>query len=189
MLVQEIEHRALLRRLRVLSTELTENCDRINYGGCCVMAGIAGEALLALGVQCEVIAPWKADYSNNTPLHKIKELAEECSPEEYDMYGLRRSHLAVRFRSQTPGAKLPHRVYTWDSDGLYLTKKWFADMEYYCGLSFGRGLTVREAQELGKCAGDWNCEFDRDQIPLMQEITDAVLLAPLKPHERMNHVD
>ena len=189
MLVQEIEHRALLRRLRVLSTELTENCDRINYGGCCVMAGIAGEALLALGVQCEVIAPWAAHSWNNTPLCKIKDIAQMCSPTEYDECGLQRLHLAVRFRSQTPGAKLPNRVYTWDSDGLYLTKKWFADMQYYCGLSFGRGLTVREAQELGKYAGDWNSEFDRDQIPLMQEITDSILLAPLKPHERMNHVD
>ena len=189
MLIQEIEHQALLRRLRVLSTELTENCDSINYGGCCVMAGIAGEALLALGVQCEVVAPWDAGYSNNTPLCKIKELVKVCTSEEYDRYGLRRDHLAVRFRSQTPGAKLPNRVYTWDSDGLYLTKKWFANMQYYCGLSFGRGLSVQEAQELGKDAYSWNDQFDRDQIPLMQEITDSILLAPLKPHERMNHVD
>ena len=172
------------RRLRRLSRALnTYTKGDINYGGCGVMAGIVGEILEIWGIPVEIVTP--AEKGLDTPPREIRErlIAEywgedwtvhDWTVHDWDDNGLHRSHLAVRF-------VLGDKVYTWDSDGLLCSDRFFGRNEYgepsYCAdYPFGDGMTVRECIEISSTAAGWNTWFDRDQIPMMRELARKYLL-------------
>lgn len=167
------------RRLRRLSRALnTYTRGDINYGGCGVIAGIVGEILEMWGIPVEVVTPTGKDRGT-TPREARERLVAEYWGEgwtayDWDENGLYRAHLAVRF-------KLGGKVYTWDSDGLLCSDRFFGRNEYgepsYCAdYPFGDGMTVQECIEISSTAEGWNTCFDRDQIPTMRELARKYLL-------------
>ena len=168
----------LKRRLRRLSRALNTQTRDINWGGCGVMAGIVGEILELWGIPVEVVT--HVEYDLGVPPKEARELlqaeywGENWTVEDWDNNGLCRWHLAVRF-------KLGAVTYTWDSDGLIKSDKYFGRREdgsppYCADYPFGDGMTVQECIEISSTPDDWNDTFDRSQIPLMRELAYQHLL-------------
>lgn len=163
----------LKRRLRRLSRALNTRTTDINWGGCGVMAGIVGEILELWGIPVEVVTPDNYGYA---PAEVRERLYWEFGSEndgrwgvrDWDNQGLCRWHLAVRF-------KLRDKVYTWDSDGLLCSERYFG--RHHDGSPtrsadyvFGKGMTVQECIEISSTSEGWNIQFDRRQIPLLREL-------------------
>ena len=168
----------LKRRLRRLSRALNTQTHEINWGGCGVMAGIVGGILELWGIPVEVITHVEEDWG--TPPKEARERlqadywGENWTAQDWDENGLNRAHLAVRFA-------LGGKLYTWDSDGLLCSDKFFGRSE--CGepshaadYPFGEGMTVQECIEIASEPSEWNYIFDRRQIPLMHKLAYKYLL-------------
>ena len=169
----------LKRRLRRLSRALnTQTCD-INWGGCGVMAGIVGGILELLGVPVEVVTPGDAECAPATARQRLywnieAENDGRWDNSAWDGAGLDRGHLAVRF-------KLGADTYTWDSDGLIKSDKYFGrcadgNIAHCADYPFGEGMTVAECVHSSSIPEDWNYMFDRRQIPLMRKLAYQHLL-------------
>ncbi len=173
------------RKLRKLSAALQAHGVRdINWGGCGVMAGIVGEILELLGVPVEVVTP--NDYGCS-PAEARQRLYWNIEAENeaendgrwdnsaWDSAGVSRSHLAVRFL-------LGRDMYTWDSDGLIKSDKYFGrrldggEPLHVADYPFGEGMTVAECAYISSIPQDWNSMFDRRQIPQMRELAYQHLL-------------
>ena len=169
----------LKRRLRRLSRALNTQTSDINWGGCAVMAGIVGGVLELLGVPVEVVT--SSDYgcapaAARQRLHWNIEAENDgrWDNSAWDSAGVSRAHLAVRFM-------LGRDLYTWDSDGLIKSDKYFGrqyDGEpLYCAeYPFGDGMTVAECVCISSTPDDWNYMFDRRQIPRMRKLAYQHLL-------------
>lgn len=169
----------LKRRLRRLSRALnTQTRGDINWGGCGVVAGIVGEILELWGIPVEVVTP--TEYGIGVPPKEARERiqaeywGEDWTTDDWDNNGLSRSHLAVRFM-------LGGKLYTWDSDGLLCSNRFFGRREfdgpsYLADYPFGEGMTVQECIEISSTPNGWNERFDRDQIPLIRELAHQHLL-------------
>ena len=173
-----INPNTMRRRLRKLSAALkAHGIYDINRGGCGVMAGIVGEILEFLGVPVEVVtfshhgcSPAKA----RERLYWNIENDVRWDASAWDSAGVNRSHLAVRFM-------LGRDMYTWDSDGLIKSGKYFGrddcgEPTHYAKYPFGEGMTVAECAYISSCEQDWNSTFNRRQIPQMREIAYQHLL-------------
>jgi len=170
----------LKRRLRRLSRALYDNyCTNINSGGCGVLAGIVGEILELWGIPVEVITPaddgWGCAPKAVREQLEARYWGEEWSARDWDCNGLCRAHLAARFM-------LGGRMYTWDSNGLLCSNKYFGRDRYYgvpqyrADYPFGEGMTVQECIEISSTPFGWNDVFDRRQIPLIRELAYQHLL-------------
>ena len=171
----------LKRRLRRLSRALnTQTCD-INWGGCGVMAGIVGGILELWGIPVEVVTH-ATGCSGVSPAEARHGLywGEEAENDgrwdsaAWDGEGLSRAHLAVRFM-------LGADTYTWDSDGLIKSDKYFGRCEdgstsYCADYPFGDGMTVAECVHISSTPDGWNYMFDRRQIPRMRKLAYQHLL-------------
>lgn len=140
------------------------------------MAGIVGEILELLGIPVEVVTP--AEEYWGTPPREARErmeyFGENWTVWDWDNNGLSRAHLAVRF-------KLRGKVYTWDSDGLLCSDRYFGRLAdgspaHSADYQFGAGMTVQECIEISSTPDGWNERFDRRQIPLMRELAHQHLL-------------
>ena len=167
----------LKRRLRRLSRALNTQTRDVNWGGCGVMAGIVGKILELLGVPVEVITPAEEAWgmSPKEVRERIEYWGENWTAEDWDANGLNRGHLAVRF-------KLGRDLYTWDSDGLIKSDKYFGRCEdgstpYCADYPFGEGMTVQECIEISSTPNGWNSTFDRRRIPLMRRLAYQHLLS------------
>lgn len=162
-----IQHEELLRRLRRLSKALNTYCTHINYGGCGVMAGIAGEFLHKLGVEVEIVTPTNRWGDYVSPAEARNNLPPDWETVwDWNANGLSSGHLAVRFKSGG-------RTYTWDSDGTRNRVQCFGKgMRTRAGYKFGGGLTVEECQRMSADPRGWNSTFNREQIPLMRNLTE-----------------
>lgn len=168
------------RKLRKLSAALKANgMYDINWGGCGVMAGIVGEILELLGVPVEVVT--SSDYGCS-PAEARQRLYWDIESgndvrwdnSAWDSGGVSRSHLAVRLM-------LGAEMYTWDSDGLIKSDKYFGRRDdgstshcaYY---PFGGGMTVAECVHISSVPQGWNSTFNRRRIPKMRELAYQHLL-------------
>ena len=168
------------RKLRKLSAALkAHGMYDINHGGCGVMAGIVGEILESLGVPVEVVT---SSHCGCSPAKARRRLYWDIEDEHdvrwdnsaWDSAGVNRSHLAVRFM-------LGRDMYTWDSDGLIKSGKYFGRDDcgkptHYAKYPFGEGMTVAECVYISSCGQGWNRTFNRRQIPQMREIVYQHLL-------------
>ena len=168
------------RKLRKLSAALkAHGMYDINHGGCGVMAGIVGEILASLGVPVEVVT---SSHLGCSPAKARKRLYWNIEDENdvrwdasaWDSAGVSRTHLAVRFM-------LGRDMYTWDSDGLIKSDKYFGrrdcgDPPHVADYPFGEGMTVAECAHISSVPEGWNCTFDRSQIPQMRELAYQHLL-------------
>lgn len=179
------------RKLRKLSAALrAHGMHDINSGGCGVMAGIVGEILESLDVPVEVVtssahgcSPAEArgnieaendDRWDDSEWDIEAETDERWDNSAWDSAGVSRSHLAVRFM-------LGRDMYTWDSDGLIKSDKYFGRLD--CGeplhvadYPFGEGMTVAECVHISGFKQGWNRTFNRRQIPLMRKLAYQHLL-------------
>lgn len=168
------------RKLRKLSAALKANeMHDINWGGCGVMAGIVGEILELLGVPVEVVT--SSDYGCS-PAEARQNLSWNIEAENdgrwdndaWESEGVSRTHLAVRFM-------LGRDMYTWDSDGLIKSDKYFGRRDggepvHVADYPFGEGMTVAECAHISSDPEGWNDTFNRDRIPQMRELAYQHLL-------------
>lgn len=171
---------SMRRKLHKLSAALqAHGMHDINCGGCGVMAGIVGEILELLGVPVEVVT--SSDYGCS-PAEARQRLYWNTEAENdgrwdnsaWDSEGVSRLHLAVRFM-------LGSDLYTWDSDGLIKSDKYFGRRDlmwrpHVADYPFGEGMTVAECAHISSFPEDWNCTFNRRQIPKMRELAYQHLL-------------
>ena len=168
------------RKLRKLSAALqAHGMYDINWGGCGVMAGIVGEILELLGVPVEVVTSSDGGCPPAEARQRLNENIEVWNDgrwynSAWDSEGVSRTHLAVRFM-------LGRDMYTWDSDGLIKSDKYFGRYDdgstsYCADYPFGEGMTVAECTHIGSDPQSWNSMFDRRQIPQMRELAYQHLL-------------
>ena len=118
------------RKRRKLSAALqAHGMYDINWGGCGVMAGIVGEILELLGVPVEVVTSSDNGCSPAEARQRLYWNIEDGSDvlwdnSAWDSGGVCREHLALRFM-------LGRDMYTWDSDGLIKSDKYFGRRD--CG--------------------------------------------------------
>lgn len=168
------------RKLRKLSAALqAHGMYDINWGGCGVMAWIVGEILELLGVPVEVVTSSDCGFAPAAARQRLywnieDGMACRWDNSAWDSAGVNRTHLAVRFM-------LGRDMYTWDSDGLIKSDKYFGRRD--CGeplhvadYPFGEGMTVAECAHISSVPQGWNCMFDRSQIPQMRELAYQHLL-------------
>ena len=168
------------RKLRKLSAALqAHGMYDINLGGCGVMAGIVGEILELLGVPVEVVTSSDCGCSPAEARQRLYWNIEDglhvrWDNSAWDRTGVNRTHLAVRFM-------LGRDMYTWDSDGLIKSDKYFGRCEdgstpYCADYPFGEGMTVQECIKISSTPNGWNSTFDRRRIPLMRRLAYQHLL-------------
>lgn len=168
----KISQQELMNRLGDLSKFSNEQFERINWGGCCVFAALVAEQLEALGIECEVITD-TYDARPVAPDDVRAIIGEHWELRDWDSNGIRRGHMAVRFRAPDG------RIRTYDSDGVVHHPNRFGEgrYNYRCSYGFGRGLTAAEARRMSiDMDGEgWNCCFDRSQIPDMAALAAETL--------------
>lgn len=169
------------RKLRKLSAALKANgMYDINCGGCGVMAGIVGEILELLGVPVEVVTSGDYGCSPAEARQRLRLYWDIGAGNDgrwdnsaWDSEGVSRSHLAVRFM-------LGRDMYTWDSDGLIKSDKYFGRRDdgstsHCADYPFGEGMTVAECVHISSVPQGWNSTFNRRQIPQMRELAQQHL--------------
>ena len=165
-----MEHKEILKRLRVLAKSLTTHTPNCNWGGCAVVAGWVGKELKSMGVMVEVITPVSSPASiwGSKPAATVRlNVTNHKDPRNWDENGLSRTHLAVRFRSAG-------KTYTWDSNGLVQSTSAFGKCRdgdtYTTSKKFGDGMSVEECVAIASTSKGWNDRFDRKQIPLIKHL-------------------
>jgi hypothetical protein len=151
-----------------LSQDLTDNVEYINHGGCGVVAAEVVRILADAGVPSDVIVT-TYDRDDPSPAEVRTRLVAKGFKRDvmhnWDMEGLHRGHLAVRF-------KLGHRVFHWDSEGVLSAAKGFTRGAFYRTVTYplGEGLLPEEVQAMADTEQGWNSSFDRGDIPMIQEL-------------------
>lgn len=156
----------LIPFLKELGQELEDTYERLNWGGCCVMAGLIGEHLQNFtDVNVVVFNGWGESVSIPSMRDDIiARMGDTNSKDEWDAEGCGWGHVLLE-------VEIDGTFYLVDSEGVHESAKYNSYKNRADGF-----LTVNEAQELG---GDsnwrgWNRDFDRGQIPQIEEtINDA----------------
>lgn len=142
----------LIRILDKLADETMANHDNVDFGGCCVVAAHVGHHLSRNNVPVKIRV-----LNTNDPID-IDKARKEHSPKDkwdWENAGLDFHHVVCEFRHN-------NRRYVYDTtDGVRLLKE--LKKQTYPVLCTG-ALTVKEARKLAD-TDDWNCAFDRRQIP------------------------
>ncbi len=158
----KITRSELERRFNNLQAAIAEHIVNINYGGCGVLAGLAGKALEAMDVPVDVLTPRRAASDVRPQVEK------PGSARNWTQNGLHRSHLVVRFRMDGVST-------TWDAvlglGGGQQVGGWGTGEA-----EFGDGLTVKECAVMCARQTGWNPDFDRKQIPKLRALVDYHLL-------------
>lgn len=155
--------RKLLRALRRIGDAVLDDVPSINHGGCAVLAGIVGEHLERLGVPCEVATA--GQWESMSAREARPRVKRKSDPRAWDVAGLGRAHLALRFR-------LGRYTYTWDAERLRRGSLVLGHERYnYVAPSgWGSGLTLAECRAMTQTQRGWNTCFDRADIPLLELI-------------------
>ena len=155
----------LFSALASISDEVEDTVESVNCGGCGVFAGIIGQHLERIGLVCDVATQLRYQAQPAKAVRKKIDPLTATARVWFDN-GLSGAHLVLRF-------KIGNEVCLYDAlgvDNRELFNRW--------GLSrndFGLGLTVQETVVMSSKSVGWNSSFDRDQIPIIQEIADTYL--------------
>lgn len=147
----------LLETLERVAAEVSEvTRGTINYGGCGLLAAEVGKYLEARGIPCDVATTdGGRGYGSNAPAAEVRPLVKNPrNPYDWDLNGLGRKHLALRF-------KLGEDVYTWDSDVLIRGDTVMGEDADPAAGPFGTGLTVTECATISRRRIGWNRTFNR----------------------------
>ena len=148
----EIRNKEILS-LKTFLAGIHEKHEYINWGGCCVFAGILGKHLAEVGkVRVRVI---NSVYGSSSNIDQVRKKIRKNESTEWNRHGIGFNHVVVEFAYK-------RRKYAMDSEGIrVLTPD--LDKRYVEG-----ALTVKEAQELGSTQRGWNPMFDRGEIPAIR---------------------
>lgn len=163
---------SILKQLRALQRDLNQHCQRINYGGCMVVAAQVARRLTERGIPCEIVT-----YSHDSPkdaraIHTNADCAGgTLRMHHWESQGVSFGHVAVRFRWRG-------RLYTFDSDALWRGGRTYGKQRGYdVNWPFGHGMTWREGWALARVPDGWNRTFKRGQIPTIVRLAAQHLQA------------
>ena len=140
--------------LKVFLADLNKEHPSINWGGCCVFAGIIGRHLKKLGdVKVRVVQmPFRAGRNSN-----IDEVREKLSSNSdiMDWYaaGVEFFHVLIEFSHRK-------KIYYIDSEGIRTSIQ---------ATLLEGALTIAEARFLGAKKRGWNPTFKRTEIPIIRK--------------------
>jgi hypothetical protein len=164
----KIIRKLVLSRMNNLACAITNQVDCPNYGGCAVIAAHVGMYLEQAGLLKDIVTQYNKGGEYGKSPKYVREVlkaenarTDDCS--NWDMNGLSRSHLAVRF-------EFCGLLYTWDSDGTRQGGNRFGDKREYRAPPVGEGLFVDECIALANDEAQWNSRFNREQIPKIEKI-------------------
>lgn len=153
----------LVHRLRRMNVEMNDRVRCITWGGCAVFAVILGRKLETLGYKPVVLVAMRYHPTHNDQPVSIDYIRERIHNNEighWNAGGLRFNHV---------GLQLPTDAGTFviDSDRVKLMKDTIGD---YRGKIVPGHLTLDEMETDAWDDSMWNPDFNRQQIPLMEQI-------------------
>lgn len=162
----------LISQLDQTAALMSVSVDKINHGGCCVVAGIVGKQLRSHVDDMKVLIL----SAGSRTLKEAREitmdhLADATSALDLmDVGGLRVTHAVIEF--EVDGVVTYFDVDTGvfgSIEAMYDAYNWEVDV-------VGE-ITVDEANQWGSEAAAWNTTFDRGAIPILEDIADQLLAA------------
>ena len=151
----------LIPFLRELGHELENEYESINWGGCCVIAGMLGEHLQNFTeVKGGVVFN---GWSGSVDLDEIRDvIANPNDATHWQRAGCTFDHVLVEI-------DIDGTLYLIDSEGVHVSSEYTS----FNNRATGR-FTLDETQGMAAEQSGWNGEFDRGQIPYIEDtINDA----------------
>jgi hypothetical protein len=155
----------IFEKLKTISNKANDQVDKINYGGCAVMAYLVGKQLEDMGIEVEGIVPG----TNPKQARMGVSRSHKNDAFWWEQNGINFNHVALRF-------KVGGKVYTYDTDQLHKgSLKFGEDLRYRAGCKFGNGFNIKELKKI-QATGDgyWNTDFNRKDIPKLRKIVKEV---------------
>lgn len=149
-----------------LAIEVGTMTPYINSGGCCVLAGLVGEALQWHNVGHRIrVHSWNAEENAGALLYALDTVRNVHDKKEWADNGVIFNHVLVDV----------------DGYGLYDGSGFHADTY----TMYEGALSFYEAQELSKLKHGWNASFRRELIPSLINAVENCLHVPrlLRAHE------
>lgn len=149
---------ASLRQLGVDACRLTD--DRLNLGGCCVFAFLVANKLAEKGIKARGVV---FNRHSDIPLYHARP-KNSNSVWAWNDNGVAFEHVALEFRLGRDKRMI------FDSNGFHYPE---VGIPPY-GKPLKGYLSVKELEGLAEDT-NWNCMFDRNQIPDLQELVETSL--------------
>lgn len=146
----------LIPFLEGLGRQLESEYERLNWGGCCVIAGLIGGHLENFtDTKVVVFNGWRGSRNIDDMREDI--IAVMGDPLDKKNWCMGFDHVMLEI-------EVDGTFYLVDSNGVNESE----GFNKYNGRADGH-LTMEEAQALGNSTHGWNSTFDRDQIPDIEE--------------------
>jgi hypothetical protein len=147
----------LVKELKLLAREVSNEIPNINYGGCAVFAGLVGKRLSKY-YDIKIIV-----YSNNgdgKDLDIVKSLIKKNITREWNRNGIDFGHLVIEYTDRKGKTRQYDSCGTYPADGsICLTQDRVAGF-----------LSVDECIELAADTKGWNNQFSRKYISKMEKL-------------------
>ena len=156
----------LVSILNELGQKAKELAPRLNFGGCCVYAGLVAVALEERGYPAQGrVTSWNAGRGDAASITEARKKVKSNTVKEWNLQGIYFGHVGIEFYDGKD-------VYLYDSNGCKPVDELLGSE-----CSFEGRLTVQELNDLWEYNGptmdypvSWNMDFDRDLIPALQRL-------------------
>ena len=149
--------RKSFKELRTFIRKMHNAYDNMNYGGCCVFAGLVAPHIekmhpstrvrvIEFGAECE---DTNIDDSRTDGKYGLNTMSDWCDG------GISFYHVVIEFDYRG-------KTYLLDSEGIVDAEDYYDQT----GLSpYGGNMTIKETQYIARSKRGWNDMFNRDNIP------------------------
>lgn len=156
----------LVAFLNELGETANKKFPSLNWGGCCVYAGLVATALEEKGYPAQGrVAGWAAGKPNAASITEARKRVQVNTPAEWNANGINFGHVGIEFYDG-------ENAYLYDSNGCTSPEDLLDGMH-----SFEGRLTPLELTELWQNNGplngyqvSWNTSFDRNNIPDLEKL-------------------
>jgi len=157
---------SLVDILNELGEEANQKISSLNWGGCCVFAGLVADALDEKGYPVQGrVGALVAGLPRSPTITEARKKVRSNTVLEWNKQGIHFGHVGIEFYDG-------EKVYLYDSNGCVSPDNLLDGMH-----SFEGRLTVQELNDLWEYNGptekysiSWNSCFDRNNIPYLREL-------------------
>jgi hypothetical protein len=149
------------KAIRAAINQFEYKFDRINWGGCSVMAAILAYQLKPLADEVKIVA--EGGWCGGNDVDNARKNMTDNNVGDWQDQGVYFNHVWVEF-------KWNGRWYAIDSEGLHRRKR----MHKEWGTPQKGSFTLKEMRILAGDSCGWNPTFRREQIPAMKRLATKV---------------
>lgn len=153
---------SVLRLIKTIGKDIESRYERVNSGGCGVVALHLGRQLEGIGVDCEVVVMSREEVSTDDVLQYKEENGSASFEGMADEFCFDYNHILIKFKSRG-------RTYLADSEGVY--PSFDRAVNYFTKNSSNNvrypvyGISLDDLEKEVKNKDNWNTSFNRKQIP------------------------